>query len=313
MLVSFKKEILLFYILILSFFKILVPIILFVLFFVGRYEKPTAMRLKNEESDEEEEEENEGEEVAEDLETARSIQDHHPQNSRHQKEIPNRRAKLLLCGLVLATYGTVEIGHFSFSAALFQQLPVGLSAATAAHLLGVLSATYALGRLASAFISLRLQPDTILWYHFALLFGSLSLLFFGRDRPEVITVSTALLGYGFSACWPAVFAFAERHLRLTDGVCSLFSCLSGAVSLVIPLVLGQTFHSWPLVLFYLEFAFLAVSLALYIWVKLWIAADSSKLIGGRRSRRRRRRRNSAGDVAAAAAADAEGGEHSHIY
>lgn len=120
----------------------------------------------------------------------------------------------------------------------------------------------------------------------------------------LIYVSTAFLGYGFSAFWAAVFAFAERHLRLTDRVCSLFSFLSGAVSLVIPLILGQTFRTWPLVLFYLEFAFLGVSLLLYVWVRIWIAADSRVMgVSGGERRRRRHVFVEGGDVE----------EHSHIY
>src|SRR5699024_4123643 len=79
--------------------------------------------------------------------------------------------------------------------------------------------------------------------------------------------------YAFSAMWAAVFAFAERHLRLTDRVCSLFSFLCGTVSLAIPLVLGQSFKANPLILFYLEFASIGASAILFGIVKTWIETD----------------------------------------
>src|SRR5699024_5159298 len=152
---------------------------------------------------------------------------------------------------------------------------------TSDHIMGILSAEYTLGRLASAFISMKLRPDIMISYHFVTLLAALSMLFFGRNDQMWITIGTAMLGkeiidvctkklsvrmifrppcieyinrlppigYGFSAMWPAMFAFTERHLRLTDRVCSLFSFLCGAVSLVIPLVLGQSFKSNPLILF----------------------------------------------------------------
>lgn len=70
--------------------------------------------------------------------------------------------------------------------------------------------------------------------------------------------------------WPAIFAFTERHLLLSERVCSLYSFLSGIVSLVIPLILGQVFNSWPLILFYLEALFIIISLILFVIVKVWI-------------------------------------------
>lgn len=110
---------------------------------------------------------------------------------------PHRNVHLVLCGLCLATYGTAEIGHFAFSVALFQNLDIHLSATASAHIMSILSSTYTIGRLASAFISIKVQPDCIISYHFAILLSSLSVLYYGRDNHWCISIGTAFLGKFF--------------------------------------------------------------------------------------------------------------------
>ena len=144
--------------------------------------------------------------------------------------IPNRTAKLILTGLCLAIYAAAEFGHFSFSTSMFQYLEIGLSASQSAMVTSILSATFTLGRLLTAFISIRLQPDLIISYHYAIIIISLGVLYIGRHNLVVIYLSTAGLGYGYSCVWPAFFSFTERHLKLTDRVSSCYSFLFGVTS-----------------------------------------------------------------------------------
>jgi fucose permease len=73
--------------------------------------------------------------------------------------------------------------------------------------------------------------------------------------------------------WPGLLAFAERHLGLSDRVCSLYSFMSGIGSLIIPLIMGQTFDQHPLLLFVLEAGFVIISLALFVSACIWIHLD----------------------------------------
>lgn len=99
--------------------------------------------------------------------------------------------------------------------------------------------------------------------------------------------------------WPAILAFAERHLKLSDRVCSCYSFLTGLMSMVnvfkkiilfyfnfnfklqtIPLVLGQiSLKIYPLTLMALEAGFLTTSLLMFITVRLWIWKDGSRADG----------------------------------
>lgn len=195
--------------------------------------------------------------------------------------IPNRTGKLALCSLCLATYASAEFGWFAFSTAWLQYLdPRPLTATESAHVMSILAGTLTLGRLATAFISIRISPDVIIFYHYLICLASFGLLYLGSGSLLFIQLTTAALGFGFSALWPAWFSFTEKYLKLTDQVSSCFSFLFGVTSLIIPFVLGQLFEKYPVVLLIMEIAFLVISLVLFIVVKLWIASDLKKEVEG---------------------------------
>lgn len=189
--------------------------------------------------------------------------------------IPHRVAKLALCGVCLAAYSSVELGWFNFSTTMWQFLPVDLDATQSNLMMSIVSGTFTLGRFLTGFIALRLSPDTILAYHLVTMAVGLGTLFLGRADQTFIIIGNALFGFGLSAMWPALFAFTERHLRLSDRVCSLYSFLAGFLSIMTPLILGSTFNAHPTALFLIEGINLTICAAAFITVKLWIERDNA--------------------------------------
>ena len=276
-----------------------VPCFFFIFYFVRRYRYPETAHsgssrkpainyqlVVNEAEDEEDEDETsdeaddkvDGKKLIIEKDKTEIEKNHH----HHRKAlISHRRTKIYLCGLMLSCYATARIGHFNFSTALLQHLPgLSVDAATAAHVLSILSAAYMTGRLTSALISFKLSPDALLTIHLSILLTAISVLTFGRDDLQRITVGTALIGYGFSGMWGSCFAFTARHLKLTASVCSLYTLLSGSLSLVVPLVMGRSFESNPVLFFYMEYGFIVCCASLFITLKLWIAADEGGGGGG---------------------------------
>lgn len=82
-----------------------------------------------------------------------------------------------------------------------------------------------------------------------------------------------LSGYGFSAISPGMNAFTERHLKLTDRVASFYTFIGAAISLIMPLLLGQLFHAHPMVLFLIAFAFEGVAISCFVLLRLWISVS----------------------------------------
>ena len=192
--------------------------------------------------------------------------------SSSSKTTKRRKTKLALLAVSASLSMAAEMGYAIFSSALWQQLEV-LTAPEAVSALAVFTSAYTASRLLTAAISLWLRPDTILSYHYALIVGSLLFLFLGRHSHGLILAGNALLGASFAPMWPAMFAFTERHLTLSDRVCSTFAFLSGALTLVMPNVLARLFTDFPLVIFLVEGVFVLTSLLLFVVVRLLMRND----------------------------------------
>ena len=123
--------------------------------------------------------------------------------------IPYRGTKLTLTGVALAAYSAVEVSHFFFLTTLLQYIGNKFEPDEASHVVSIMSAAYTVGRLATAFISLRLPANLILTYHYTIIVGSLVLLYLGQSSHRLIYAGTVTIGYGFSAMWPAMFDFTS--------------------------------------------------------------------------------------------------------
>ncbi|KAI2805923.1 hypothetical protein BLOT_004933 [Blomia tropicalis] len=193
-----------------------------------------------------------------------------PQLENVNRRSESKRAlKLIMVAICLGTYDAAEIGYFFFSPSMFQYSKV-LSAEEGAHVLSVLSAAYTIGRLVTAFISIKIRPDVIISYHFVIVIIAQSILFFGHDSPPLIYVGTVILGYGFSAMWPAILAFTDRYFRLSNRVGSLLFFFAGVFSLFTPFIVGPFLESNPLVLYAFEGFYILVSIILFIILRIWI-------------------------------------------
>lgn len=189
-----------------------------------------------------------------------------------EAKIPYRILKIALIGISTGAYGSVENNFWNFYSSALQYLPVKRSATEAALILSVVCIVYTLGRLAAVFISLHVSPDIMLAYHFATTIVSLVMLYFACNHSIVwlLYLSSGLIGFGFSAIWPGLFSWTERYLKLTDGVCSLFSFLSGILTLVTPILIGDHLKKEPIMLFYLSAISITIALIAFIATKVFV-------------------------------------------
>ena len=183
----------------------IVPVSLFVAFFVVRYRKNDCNKFSLSSANYCSEEST--------IEAIRPQQHDHPnvvtaETSIHVvlvSQVSNRRIKLFLMALCLAMYDAAEIAYFYFSPSMFQWMkPIEMPADEAAHVASILSAAYTIGRLCTAFISIKLKPDVIISYHFVIIFIGMNILYFGRDNRTTIIVGTIILGsfFGFLNTFP---------------------------------------------------------------------------------------------------------------
>ena len=200
---------------------------------------------------------------------------------------------MILCGLAIACESSAEFGWFNFSPTMYQfwsKKPsngtetgwgsggsgISLTPTKADHLLAIQFIWYAIGRLSTTFITIKLKPEYIISYHYMIICGSLIGQYYVQGTNQTwIAITNSMLGYGMSAMWPALLAFSERHLHLSNQICSMYSFLSGICALIIPLIMGQTFKARPLLLFYLCGLYITISLVMFVIVWIWILYSSS--------------------------------------
>ncbi|XP_046914855.2 sodium-dependent glucose transporter 1A [Dermatophagoides farinae] len=184
--------------------------------------------------------------------------------------IAHRYTKLILVSLLLSIYTAAEQGYFLYSPTMFQYWTPAMTASQSAILLACLTAAFTVGRLLTAFILLRLKPDIIICYHLILMILALTWLYFGRECRTMVYSATILLGYGYSAMWPAIIAFTERHLKLTDRASSLLFFASQLMTFIIPFMIGSHLTTTPLVLLIYEAISIAICFILFTIVNLLI-------------------------------------------
>lgn len=110
------------------------------------------------------------------------------------KNIKYRTLKLALVAITISSYASVEVNYMAYSPTMFQYLEIHMEAPEASIVLSILCSAYALGRIMTAFISLRLSPDIILGYHLLIIIGSQAMLYVGRDNRTIIYVGSILCG-----------------------------------------------------------------------------------------------------------------------
>ena len=100
----------------------------------------------------------------------------------------------VLISISLCFYTGIEMNYFGNSSTYHQFLPIRVSAQTAADLMTLMTTTYTMGRLSSAYISSKLSPEVMISYHFVIITIALSILHFLQHSMTFIWIGNALIG-----------------------------------------------------------------------------------------------------------------------
>ncbi|KAH7641063.1 hypothetical protein HUG17_8532 [Dermatophagoides farinae] len=237
--------------------QLIVPIIMFIMFFCDQYERTDrsssiiSASLKNTD-------------VENDATTADDA-------DADAGDVKYRYVKLFLVGFMLAAYMGAEMAYNDYSDTMFQYWqPDHLTATESATVMACLSTGCTVGCLITAIISLRIRPNIIIAYHLAMIVVALSLLYAGRQIRIIIYISNLILGYGFSAMWPAIIAFTERRFRLTDRASSLIFFFNELAVMFSPVLIGQYLTTEPLILLLVEAIYMAISIILFIVITMLV-------------------------------------------
>lgn len=211
--------------------------------------------------------------------------DNFDKNDRQIDHGRTRNVLIALMALILMSQFGIEVTFMLYTSTYFQSLPIRVSAPKAAEMMSIMWTTYTIGRGVSALIAAKLRAEVMLTYHLVIIGISLVILSFGQHSEiliyaAMITIGMIesifimliilILGFGFSAMWPACFALAEKHIGLTDKINSIFAFVSALLMLISPPIISPKIEKTPKIFLIVELAYFAIEVVLFLSIILVI-------------------------------------------
>lgn len=170
---------------------------------------------------------------------------------------------IALMSVTLAVVNSLELVFFNFGSTYMQFTPVRLTASTAASCMSVLSAAYASGQAINFLVAIFVPTKYLIGYHFLVAIGAIVGLNFAASETSLWVLS-AVIGFGFSALFPAILAFVSRYIAISNRIGTIIWLTAGIVNFVPPLILGSYIENNHLVFIAIELVYLLFSSSLFI-------------------------------------------------
>lgn len=192
-----------------------------------------------------------------------------------RKGFPRKRS-IVLFSVWLSTYCVSESTILGFGATYFQFCPLQLSAGQAAGLVSVVATAFTVGRGISVVMALQFTPQLMIGYHFVLLFFSVLLMFAGQHNLTVLVVAVVLAGLGLSAMCPAMFAFLEQYIDITNPIGATAILFSDAINLFNPYILGAFVENDSFVIIVFELFYISLCCLLFVFTLVMVRVYSNR-------------------------------------
>ncbi|CAG7787015.1 unnamed protein product [Allacma fusca] len=164
-----------------------------------------------------------------------------------------------LCCCVIAFYQGLELSTSQFIPTFAHFSKVCLSEKESARIGFGLQMGFASGRLCGIFLVLKIAPHFILVGNFLLLLiSNIILLVWAGSNVTWLWVGSVGFGLGMSTVFPAMYAYIEKYLFVTDRITSTVAVCGGLVAAIYPIVVGKSVENNPEVLTYVNFLSLFV-------------------------------------------------------
>jgi sugar phosphate permease len=180
---------------------------------------------------------------------------------------------IIVISICLATYNAFETTFFNFSPTYYQNFALKLTASKSAEIASVAATSYTVGRGVSVFIAFKIKPQLMISYHLIISIIAVIILAFAEYSITVLWVGNILIGFGFSALSPAIFAYIREYISLTDRIGAIFTFSCASLNSISPLILGSFIEENPIIFIICLFVFSSTTILLFIII-LYIVKKS---------------------------------------
>ena len=186
-----------------------------------------------------------------------------------------RKQSIILFSIWLSTYCVSESTILGFGATYFQFCPLQLTARQAAGLISIVATAFTVGRGISVIMALQFKPQHMIAYHFVLLFMSVILMFIGQHNLTVLLIAVVMAGLGLSAMCPAMFAFLEQFIDITNPIGATAILFSDAINLFNPYILGIFVENDSFVVIVFELIYIIMCSMLFVSILILVKVYSN--------------------------------------
>lgn len=191
-----------------------------------------------------------------------------------RKESP-RKLMIALFALCIATYNTSEATFLQFDSTYYQNSPLGLTASKAAEFISSKATSYTIGRGISVFIAIKVKPQYMIAYHLMISIMGIIVLIFAQNSTTFLWIANVMIGFGFSAMFPAIFAFIRQYIEMTDRIGTILTFSGGFFNLFSPFILGAFIEKFSVIFIIFELTYLLICSLLFC-VILYVINNSLK-------------------------------------
>lgn len=175
-----------------------------------------------------------------------------------------------LMAVSLATINSLELVYFNFGSTYMQFTDARLNAKTAASIMSVLSAAYTGGQAINFFIAMFIKTKYMIIYHFLISIIAMICLNFGQSSETGLWILNAMIGFGFSALFPCIFAYMSKYIEISNRIGTIIWFTCGVVNFVPPLILGSYIENNPIVFVSIELFYLLICSLTFILILILI-------------------------------------------
>jgi hypothetical protein len=135
--------------------------------------------------------------------------------------------------------------YMQLNTTYYQYIPLKLTFSTAAEIVSAMALSYTIGRGISVLIAFKIKPQYMIAYHFIILVIGLNILYSGQNSVTNIYIASIIIGFGFSAITPSMYALACIYMEVTNEFGSIIVLSGGIFSIFFPYISGLFIEQYP--------------------------------------------------------------------
>ena len=189
-----------------------------------------------------------------------------------------RKTLIVLFAMLFMFYNACEGLMFQFGPSYYRNMGLRLSATKACRMISVMATAYTIGRGLNVLIAIKVRSKHMLQYHFGILIVGFAALFFSERSVHILTMANIILGFGFSAVFPAVLSYFKQYMDITNKLGTILIFSSESMATFTPYILGTFIEMYSIIFIIVEVFYFVLGLIIFLIIVHLINKTKNKSI-----------------------------------